>query len=60
MTDERTYYDERCPTCGKYVPQLAEGYYDLPPGGKKDRDLPVVYCDENCAERKSPPAHYTE
>ena len=56
MSDER--HDERCPTCGRFVPADADGYHDLPPGGVQSVDFLVVYCDEQCANRKSPEAHY--
>jgi hypothetical protein len=48
---------EKCPTCGRFV-SPEDGYYDLPPGGKQNVSYLVVYCDDACAERKSPPAVY--
>lgn len=52
-------HDYRCPTCGKFTDAHGyDGYGDLPPDGYQDVDCVVVYCNEKCAERKSPPAHY--
>lgn len=51
-------HEERCPTCGRFVEANADGYYDLPPGGYQSFDYITAYCNEGCAERKSPPAHY--
>lgn len=52
-------HEERCPTCGRFVPAEADGFYDFPPGGDQESYV-VVYCDEDCASRKSPPAHYPD
>ena len=57
MTTEIELHDQRCPTCGRYV-SLDDGYGDLPPGGIYDASYIVAYCNETCAERKSPPAIY--
>ena len=52
------FHAERCPTCGRFVPAEADGYYDLPPGGIQSVHYLVVYCDEACANRKAPAAQY--
>lgn len=47
----------RCPTCGKFI-ALDEGYGDQPPGGVEGLAMLAVYCDSDCADRKSPSAIY--
>lgn len=49
-------HDDRCPTCGKFVPFDADGYYDTEPGGTDGYDPVMAYCNEECARRKSPPS----
>lgn len=49
----------KCPACGRFV-AVEDGYYDLPPGGLQGFDLLETYCDEACAERKSPRCVYED
>jgi len=49
-------HSDKCPTCGRFVQDDADGYYDVAPGGLRGRDLVACYCSEDCADRKSPPA----
>jgi hypothetical protein len=50
--DEQT----RCPTCGRYLEINPDGFWDVEPGGVREHDPVVAYCDKVCADRKSPPA----
>ena len=49
-------HDDRCPTCGKFVEVNPDGFWDVLPGQRRGHDYLVAYCDEACADRKSPPA----
>jgi len=49
-------HDQRCPTCGKFVEEDANGYYDTIPGGRDGFDYVECYCNEECAKRKDPPS----
>lgn len=58
-------HEERCPTCGRFVPgddspDRDEAYLDLPPGGFQSHDYLVVYCNRACGDAKSPRAHYED
>lgn len=57
MSDEAE--KPHCPTCGKFVSPDATGFHDFPPGGGPG-DYVVIYCNEGCADRKSPPCTYEE
>lgn len=60
----RERHEERCPTCGKFVPgpenYEATPWLDLPPGGFQSHDLLVAYCNQACGDAKSPKAHYED
>ena len=42
---------ERCPTCGRYMEQDADGFYDREEP-ENDSSLVLQYCDETCAAAK--------
>jgi len=47
---QRVHLPDRCPNCGRFVEDEADGFYDRE-DWDDDASLVSVFCDEPCADR---------